>query len=223
MVAALVDSVRPALPFICAPIPNSLERGSKSFSRVRGVDIASGRIGRTTLGFHVYLAEDGSFFFVSGLCEQSNIPEGEVFSVEITPASLRDFVASFDARDFPLLMDYVASALDRAMDAQLLGKLEKRTEEFREMAADLRALARLATPRVASKSTSPRKTAWVFRVPDGDRKTFVVCIEAVDRPSQEVEYEHPVTKERRRVAPGDHWTALASRPEGSVAGRIVTG
>jgi len=148
VVKALIDSVRPALPFICAQIPNSLERGSKGFSRVRGISIASGTIGRTTLGFQVYLAEDASFLFVSGLREQSEIPAGEVVSVEITTASLRDFVASFDARDFPLVMDYVATALDRAMDAQLLGKLEKRTEEFKEMAADLRALARLAVPRV---------------------------------------------------------------------------
>jgi hypothetical protein len=154
VVQALVDTVRPSLPFICAQIPNELSGdGGTGFSRVRGICIASGKIGRTTLGFDVYLREDASFLYVNGICERDRIPEGRVSQVQIDPVTLRDVVALFDGRDFSLFMEYATSSLDRAMDAQLHGKLEKRTVEFHEMAADLRALARLAAPRAHKSGT----------------------------------------------------------------------
>jgi hypothetical protein len=155
VVRALLESIRQALPFLCAQIPKSINRGSMGFSRVRGLRIVSGKIGKTSYSCDFFMKEDGELLRVGSLPEQSKLAIDQVVPIEIEPATIADLVSATDPRDFALLMEHIAAELDRALEVQLRGKLEKRTVEFQDMAADLRALARLAAQRVHKDPHEP--------------------------------------------------------------------
>jgi len=146
VLASIVESVKPALPFLTGPIPVARTKTGTRYERtVRGLRVFGDPIGQTSFSYQYLLTDDGSLVCVDELSEQDELADDEHAETEVTPATLDELIDHVEVREFGVLVTQFVGAIDRALDAQLRGKLDKRTAEMQETAADLRAIARLAS------------------------------------------------------------------------------
>jgi hypothetical protein len=139
LLALVIEAVRPALAAICVRVKiDAPAIGEIRYAPISGVHIAGERPSASTIADAVYLMADGGLMLLHHRAEDlaATAPLGRGWRGEVETITPETFEACFD-------VEAVVGHLSHLLDAQLAGKLERRTAEAEKTASKFRAICRL--------------------------------------------------------------------------------